>query len=83
MNRFLPYDTRREDDPLTLTEKVIKKMMDDKMIPKSDPALMTGMALGVVIQSAQNKAYNRLSGALSDHIGSFTKAIVAILKSGA
>lgn len=79
MHRFLPYDTRREDDPLTLTEKVIEDMMAKGMIPKGDPALLSGMALGVVMQSGQNKAYNRLPGEFSSHIDAFTKAIVAIL----
>lgn len=80
LNRFLPYDVRREDDPLTLTEKVIEQMMKAKMIPEGDPALLAGMALGVVMQSGQNKAYNRLPGRFSDHVDAFTKAIVAILK---
>jgi len=80
MNRFLPNDTRREDDPLTLTEKVIEGMISDKMIPEGDSALLAGMALGVVMQSGQNKAYNRLPGDFSQHIDAFTKAIVAILK---
>ena len=79
MHRFLPYDTRRDDDPLTLTEKIIEQMMKDKHIPEGDPALLAGMALGVVMQSGQNKAYNRLPGDFSQHIGAFTKAIVAIL----
>ena len=49
-------------------------------IPEGDPALMASMALGIVLQAGQNKAYNRLKGPFSAHIDAFTRAIVAVLK---
>lgn len=79
MNRFLPHDSRREDDPLTRFERVFSTMMEDGLIPRSDPALTTAMCLGVVTQAAQNKIYNRLPGPFSNHAGEFSRAIIAIL----
>ncbi len=80
MNRFLPHDKRREDDPLTLAENIVKGLIAEKEIPDCDPALMAGMMFGIVFQCAQNKAYNRLPGPFSAHIEPFTRAIVAVLR---
>jgi AcrR family transcriptional regulator len=80
MHRFLPYDTKRDDDPLSITESIIKDMMKQNLIKKGDAVLLAGMALGVITQCGQNKAYNRLPGPFAAHIDSFTKAIVGILR---
>ena len=81
LNRYLPYDKRREDDPVSITEKIIGGLMDSGTIPKGDPALKAAMALGVVMQSGQNKIYNRLPGPLSQHAPAMARAILAVLKS--
>lgn len=80
LNRFLPHDVRREDDPVSLTESIIQALMDSGEIPRGDPAVLAAMSLGVMMQSGQNKAYNRLPGPMSQHIETFTRAIIAILK---
>lgn len=80
LNRFLRKDIRREDDPVSLTEALITDLIDTGEIPDGDPALLGGMCLGVITQSAQNKAYNRLPGALSDYKDGMATAIIAILK---
>ena len=82
LNRYLPYDKRREDDPVTITERIIDGLMKEGLIPKGDPALKAAMALGVVMQAGQNKIYNRLPGPLSQHADALAKAVVAVLKSG-
>lgn len=79
LNRYLPYDTKRHDDPVTIAERLIASMMEASEIPKGDPAIIAAMCLGVVMQAGQNKAYNRLKGPLSDHVDAFTRAIMAIL----
>jgi len=81
MNRYLPYDKRREDDPVSITERIISGLMDAGAIPKGDPALMAAMALGVVMQAGQNKIYNRLPGPLSQHAQALARAVLAVLKS--
>ena len=80
LHRFLPQDTRRDDDPVSITETIIKALIDAGEIPEGDPALLAAMALGVVLQAGENKVYDRLPGPFSAHIEAFTRAIVAILK---
>ena len=80
LNRFLPHDVRRDDDPVSVTEALIKGLMDKGEIPKADPAIMAAMCLGVVMQAGQNKAYNRLPGKFAQHNDAFARAIIAILK---
>lgn len=79
LNRFLPQDSRREDDPLTRFETILGTMMALGEIPEADPALVTAMCLGVITQAGQNKIYNRLPGPFSAHAEAFTRAILAIL----
>lgn len=81
MNRYLPYDKRREDDPVSVTERIISGLMAGGAIPKGDPALKAAMALGVVMQAGQNKIYNRLPGPLLQHAPALARAVLAILKS--
>jgi AcrR family transcriptional regulator len=81
MNRYLPYDKRREDDPVSITERIISGLMESGAVPKGDPALKAAMALGVVMQAGQNKIYNRLPGPLSQHAPAMARAILAVLKS--
>lgn len=81
MNRYLPSDKRREDDPVSITEQIITGLMDTGAIAKGDPALKAAMALGVVMQAGQNKVYNRLPGPLSQHAPALARAVLAVLKS--
>lgn len=80
MHRFLPYDVERPDDPVSITENIIRSLMASGDIPDGDPALLAAMCLGVVLQAGQNKAYSRLPGPFTAHIDAFTRAIIAILK---
>lgn len=80
LNRFLPHDIRRDDDPVSITEALIAALIESGEIPKADPAILAAMSLGVMTQAGQNKAYNRLPGPMSQHIDAFTRAIMAILK---
>lgn len=80
LNRFLKDDIRRDDDPVTLTEELIRDLIDNGHIPKGDPALLAAMCLGVVTQTAQNRAYNRLPLRMSDYQQGMAEAIMAILR---
>ncbi|MFN7055016.1 TetR/AcrR family transcriptional regulator [Hyphomonas sp.] len=82
LNRYLPYDKRRDDDPVSITERIIGDLMTAGIIPKGDPALKAAMALGVVMQSGLNKIYNRLPGPLGRHAPALSRAVLAVLKSG-
>ena len=80
IHRYLPNDSKRDDDPTTITENIIRGLIAAGEMPDGDPALLGAMALGVVLQAGQNKAYDRLPGPFSAHIEAFTRAIVAILR---
>ena len=79
LNRYLPHDTKRDDDPVSVIEKLIQHLIDTGDIPKGDPAILAAMSLGVVMQSGLNKIYSRLPGSFSQHVDTFTRAIMAIL----
>ena len=80
LNRFLPQDIKRDDDPVSLTEAMIADLIENERIPQGDAPLLAAMSLGVITQTAQNKAYNRLPGNLSDYREGLVTAIIAILK---
>lgn len=80
LNRFIPYDTKRDDDPVTLTIGLIDALMEQGEIPRGNSELLAAMALGVISQAGQNKIYGRLPGPFSQHVEAFTRAICAILK---
>ena len=80
LNRFLKQDVKREDDPVSLTEALISDLIESGEIPPGDPSILAAMCLGVITQIGQNKAYNRLKGALSEHRDTMAAAIIAILR---
>ncbi len=80
IDKFISHDTKRPDDPVSVTETIIKALIDLGEIPDGDPELLAAMCLGVVLQAGQNKIYGRLPGPFSVHIDEFTRAIVAILR---
>ncbi|MEO9970533.1 MAG: TetR/AcrR family transcriptional regulator [Hyphomonadaceae bacterium] len=80
LHKFLPYDTKRDDDPVTITENIVKAMMAAGEIPNGNADLLASMALGVVLQAGESKVYGRLPGPFSAHIDAFTRAIIAILR---
>lgn len=79
LNKFIPHDTKRDDDPVTVVERLIEMLMNEGEIPKGDPAIIAAMSLGVVMQAGLNKIYNRLPGPFSQHAETFTRTIMAIL----
>lgn len=80
LHRYLPYDKRRDNDPVSITERIIGGLMEQGVIPRGDPALKAAMALGIVMQAGQNKIYNRLPGPLSQHAAALARAVVAVLQ---
>jgi hypothetical protein len=65
---------------VTVTENVIKQAMINAELPPADPRLLAAMAIGVITQTAQNKAYGRLGDdSLSAHAPLMTAAVQAVL----
>ncbi len=80
LHRFIPYYQEDGRDPVTATETIIKQAMIGAELPPADPRVLAAMALGVITQTAQNKAYGRLgSDSLSAHAPIMTAAVQAVL----
>jgi AcrR family transcriptional regulator len=79
LHRFLHLWQDGDGDPVTSTARLIQSGMDEGAIPQGNAELLAGMALGVILQVAQNKAYGRFDGPLSDLVAAFTVAIMAVV----
>jgi AcrR family transcriptional regulator len=80
IHRFIPLYQEDGRDPVTVTENVIKQAMIAAELPPADPRLLAAMAIGVITQTAQNKAYGRLGDdSLSAHAPLMTAAVQAVL----
>nr|WP_295108522.1 TetR/AcrR family transcriptional regulator [uncultured Caulobacter sp.] len=80
LHHFLPYYQEDSRDPVTLVENVIKRAIINAELPPGDPRVLAAMAIGVITQTAQNKAYGRLGDdALSAHAPLMTAAVQAVL----
>lgn len=79
IHKYVPYDKKRDDDPVSIAEKIIQGLMDAGQIPEGNAALKAAMVLGIMMQAGQHKIYNRLPGPMSQHIGAFTKSILSVL----
>jgi len=80
LHHFLPYYQEDGRDPVTLVEDLIKRAMINAELRPGDPRVLAAMAIGVITQTAQNKAYGRLGDdALSAHAPLMTAAVQAVL----
>src|SRR5579859_2280093 len=59
LHRFLPYNQEDGRDPVSVVETLLKRAMLEAEIPPADPRVLAAMAIGVIVQTAQNKAYGR------------------------
>ncbi|MEM5517534.1 TetR/AcrR family transcriptional regulator [Henriciella sp. AS95] len=79
LNRYLPNDTKRDDDPVSILERIVAAMMASGDVPKGDPAVIVSMCLGVVMQTGLSKIYNRIDGPMSDRVDVLSNAVLAVL----
>lgn len=81
LHHFLPYYQEDGLDPVTLVESIVKHAMLNMELPPADPRIVAAMAIGVITQTAQNRAYGRLGDdLLSVHAPLMTAAVLAVLK---
>lgn len=80
-NNFIAASGDGGADPSDFMTDVVSQAMERGEIPKADPELYSGMALGVVMQSAEYSLYGRIQRPLSAHVEAFTRAIMAVLHS--
>jgi AcrR family transcriptional regulator len=80
LHRFLGYWNDADGDPVSAIATIVQASIDAGELPKGDAELLAGMALGVVTQVAQNRAYGRLTGPLSQFAPAFGVAALAVLR---
>ncbi|MEZ5896498.1 MAG: helix-turn-helix domain-containing protein [Parvularculaceae bacterium] len=78
-HRFLPTPPGT-DNPVDAAEEIIIEAMGRGEIVRADAGLVAGMALGVVLQTAQQIAYGRLDGPLARHGDALKIAALAVMR---
>ncbi len=79
LHRFLPFYQEDGRDPVSVVERLVKRAMIDAEIPPADPRILAAMAIGVITQTAQNRAYGRFEEPLSAHAPLMSAAVEAVL----
>jgi hypothetical protein len=79
MHRFLRFYQEDGKDPVTVVEKLLKRAMMDAELPPADPRILAAMAIGVIVQTAQNKAYGRFDTTMSAQAPLMSAAVRAVL----
>jgi AcrR family transcriptional regulator len=80
LHRFLGYWNDEDGDPVSAIATIVQSAIDNGQLPTGNAELLAGMALGVVTQVAQNKAYGRLEGPLSQFAPAFGVGALAVLR---
>jgi AcrR family transcriptional regulator len=79
IHRFLPFYQEDGRDPVSVVEKLLKRAMLEAEVPAADPRVLAAMVIGLINQTAQNKAYGRFDQSLSAHAPLMTAAVEAVL----
>jgi AcrR family transcriptional regulator len=78
---FAPGQSERKIDSATSAcGEILNVAMENGDIPTGNVELLASMVLGIVIQAAQAKAYQRLNGPLSIYVNEFERSILAVLR---
>ena len=65
--------------PYQVILEIVERGIKEGVITRQDPHLLSAMAMGVVHQVAINKQFNRIEGALSEHIEVVANAVCRIV----
>jgi AcrR family transcriptional regulator len=79
IHHFLPFYQEDGRDPVSVVEKLLKRAMLEAEVPPADPRVLAAMVIGLINQTAQNKAYGRFDEPLSAHAPLMTAAVEAVL----
>jgi AcrR family transcriptional regulator len=79
MHRFLRFYQEDGRDAVSVVEALLKRAMLEAELPPADPRILAAMAIGVIVQTAQNKAYGRFDAPLSAHAPLMSAAVRAVL----
>lgn len=78
---FAPTTKRvKLDSPVNACADMLDAAMEAGDIPTGNTELLASMALGIVIQAAQSKVYQRLKGPLNMYAPEFEQAVFAVLR---
>lgn len=78
-HRFLPTP-EGVDNPVDAVEDIISAAMKRREIARADPALIAGMALGVVLQTALQIHYGRLQGPLYRYANDLAISALTVMR---
>src|SRR3984957_18871025 len=79
IHRFLPFYQEDGRDPVSVVEKLLKRSMLEAELPPADRRVLAGMVIGLMVQTAQNKAYGLFNEPLTAHAALMTAAVEAVL----
>jgi AcrR family transcriptional regulator len=79
IHRFLPFYQEDGRDPVSVVETLLKRAMLEAEVPPADPRVLAAMVIGLINQTAQNRAYGRFDQPLSAHAPLMTAAVEAVL----
>ncbi len=79
-NTFLARSGDGGADPSALLSRRVELAMATGDIPAGDPELKAAMALGIVSQAGEYRIYGRIDALMTDHVDTFTRAILAVLR---
>ena len=79
LQRFPGLSQTRKDTPLGAAADLLQASMDRKEIHPSNPQILAAMTLGIVVQTAQAKAFGLVDGPLSDQADIFIRAVLSVL----
>ncbi|NNC37009.1 MAG: TetR/AcrR family transcriptional regulator [Acidimicrobiales bacterium] len=76
----LGQNKKKMDSATSACADILDQAMRDGDIPTGNTELLASMVLGIVVQAAQAKAYQRLNGPLSIYVNDFERSIRAVLQ---
>ena len=79
IHRFLPFYQEDGRDPVSVVENLLKRAMLEAEVPPADPRVLAAMVIGLINQTAQNRAYGRFDEPLSAHAALMIAAVEAVL----
>jgi AcrR family transcriptional regulator len=79
-NYFIAASGDGGADPSDVMTACVAQAMERGEIPPGDPELRSAMALGVVMQAAEYSLYGRIQLPLAQHVETFVRAIMAVLR---
>ena len=79
IHRFLPFYQEDGRDPVSVVENLLKRAMLEAEVPPADPRVLAAMVIGLINQTAQNRAYGRFEEPLSAHAPLMIAAVEAVL----